>query len=340
VFKVLVAGLLMLASGALAVEPVNPTAQDLSLKFKGGADYTTYRGHPTDQFEKDQMEQTLANVWLPQVVSYMESMPACSGYLSNAWSQIPVIYRRLDAVFQYRGRVLSGGTWQVTNGGRHYQIEYYQMQHARQCSLGSGKAKCAELLAGTPLLDLLDLHIENYTCVAGGNFTIPVEPARSSNALDGLVDGRRIFPILDASSEAALTQAETAHQSGMCGMPPSPIGVKAAQDIFIRLAGSEAEAHFRTPPPFRGGCDPKYSPDQCCKWKALEHREYVAWAKAVRLGRWGEVDCVGMRHTHTHDCTILYGPFEVRFPSCKFGDYPDDTPPVTCQEYLASQEGM
>ena len=327
-----------------AAEPVTVTAQDVMLP-KGGADYTVFHGHAANQFERDAMEETLANVYLPQVVAYMRAMgKPCSSYMSNAWSQIPVIYRRLAAVNQYRGGALRGNTWQVTPGGRYYQIEHYQMVHAQQCSLGSGADQCAVLLASNPdLLTLLNLRIDGGACVLGAVVTPVVEPAQSASSLDGLVSGKQMFPVLDAASEAALATAEHAHMASMCGQPPFldaagvPVNVKKAQDVYIRLGRSIAESHFRMPPPFKGGCDPLWSQDECCRWKALEHREYTNWARAERLGRWGEADCFGMRHNRMHDCANLWGPYEIRMPPCVFGTYPDDTLPVTCQAYLAAQ---
>lgn len=323
-----------------AAQPVTVTARDVSLKVNGGKDYTMFHGRTANQFERDMMEGTLLSIYMPQIGAYLRSMPACRNYLNNYWSQMPVILRRLDVVHQYRGAVLDGGTWNVTPGGRHYQIEGYQMAHARDCSLGStGKAACAANPLMTPdMLDLLDMRIEDGVCVKGATFEpYPEEDYQSSLSKPALLDGEMLFPILDADSEAALETAESAHMAGMCGMDPSPISVRDAQNAFIALAFDESEAHFRTPPPFKGGCDPAWTAVECCRWKELEHREYTAWAAAVRIGRWGEADCFGGRHKRVHFCANLYPPPDVkmiRMPPCTFGEYPDDTEPVSCQDYL------
>jgi hypothetical protein len=319
--------LLVATARAEVVQTVPPDR--VSLAVKGGADYTTFQ----NQYERDAAEQSLANVYLPQVELYMKSVVACAGYLSNGTSQASVIYPRLDAVNQYRGGMLRGNTWQVTNGGRHYQIENYQMQHAQACSTGSGKYDCAEsaLLTDT-IKTLLNIAVVNGACVKLPTRSIP----HYASSLVGLAKGSIVFLALDAASEAALHAAEAAHAAGMCGAEPSPIGVQAAQAAYIALASTPEEAHFRTPQPFKGGCDPSWYTAECCAWKALEHREYTAWAHAQRLGRWGEADCFGARHAHMHVCANWYGAYTIRMPTCRFGDYPDDTPSTTCQDYLAN----
>jgi hypothetical protein len=313
--------------------PVIVTAQDVSLKVHGGADYTVFRGHAADQYERDMMEQTLLGQWTPRVIAFMEGLPACSGAVHEAWTGLTSILAKLDVVHQYDD-IAAPKTWNVTPGGRHYQIEYYIDDHAHACALSDPVACATSPLLTPDLLDLLDLSVANGMCVDGAAFEPPIRPTQAIGTLDGIADGRQRFPVTDPDDLLLVQATLDAHAGGMCGATPAG-SVSAAQVAFADTAKSRAEMHYRQPQPFIGGCDPSWTADECCRWKMLEHREYTALVAAWKGGNWGTVRCFGGRHRRIHACAVLAGPYQIRMPPCD-GSYPDDTKPVTCAAYLAS----
>jgi hypothetical protein len=324
-------------TGGLA--PISVTAQDVSVKLRGGFDYSTFRGHAANQYERDMMEQTLLGKWVPLALAYMKTTPKCVSYVHSAISSstLNAITPRLDVVHQYDDILgPQGKKWIVTVGGRHYQVEGYILKHAHDCSLNDPAACAKNPLMTTDLADLLDLTVDNGVCMDGAGFAPAVTEPMSDDPNDGTPDGNQMFGPLSPADDALLQKAIDAHMGGSCGATPNG-SVQAAQTAFEATCTTIDCIHFRTAQPFIGGCDPAMPADQCCAWKALEHREYLAWADAVRKGDWGLARCAGGRHRRIHLCShLVLDGLIIRMPPCtRPASYPDDTNAVTCTAYLA-----
>jgi len=324
-------------TNADAFDPVVITAQDVSLKVKGGDDYTCVHGHTANQYERDVMEQTLLGVWMPRVLRYMRGMKACQSVLHSAETNLSVVRQRLNVVHQYDD---IGGpppkTWQVTVAGRHYQIEYYRMQAAQSCSVGSGAADCGAVMV-PDLADLLDIKIVDGKCVKGADFTPPPD-CQGTPSLEGIADGRMEFDDLGEPDVALADAAAAAHHGTMCGEVPAG-SVQAAQHNFIGSCDTASCAHFRTPQAFTGDIDPLWTPQEVCEWKELTHREYVELVTAWKAGNWKLARCFGRRHSDMHWCmNYKSDTINIRMSPCTDPmTYPDLTAPMTCGDYLASQ---
>lgn len=317
--------------------PIVITAQDVSLRVRGGFDYTEFRGHAPNQYERDQMEQALLGQWMPRVVALLATLPRCADTLRYAFgpSTLNAITPRLEAVHQYEGRTYppTRQTWLVKSGGNFYEILGYILQHAHACALSDPVAAATSPAMTTDVADLLDLSCTADRCTDGATFVPAYEPPMGALETDGLVDGKHIFPPLSATDEALRKTAIAAHLGGECGQTAAG-SVQAAQRAFEASAGSLDEMHFRTAQPFIGGCAAGMSTADCCAWRALEHREYVACANAWATGDWGLTRCACARHLRMHLCALEapYG-LIIRMPPCD-GSYPDDTPAVSCTTYL------
>jgi len=325
------------ASDADAFDPVTITAQDVSLKVKGGDDYTCLHGHTANQYERDLMEQTLLGVWMPRVLRYMRGIKACQSVLHSAETNLSVVRQRLNTVHQYDD---IGGpppkTWQVTTGGRHYQIEYYRMQAAQSCSVGSGAADCAAVMV-PDMADLLDIKIVDGKCVKGADF-VPPPDCQGTPTLEGIADGRLDFDDLGDADVALADAAAAVYHGTLCGETPGA-SVKAAQNAFIATAPDASQAHFRTPQDFTGDIDPLWTPTEVCQWKELTHREYIEMVTAWKAGNWKLARCFGRRHSDMHWClNYKSDTVNIRMSPCTDPmTYPDLTAPMTCADYLASQ---
>ena len=310
------------------------------MKARGGFDYATFRGHPANQYERDAMEQALLGVWAPRALLFMETLPKCAGAVHEAFSSSTLsgITAKLDVAHQYDDILgPQRKTWNVTQGGRHYEIEGYILAHAHSCALDDPVACAASPLMNTDMADLLDLTVTEGACVDGNGFVPPNTPAMSGDTGDGLADANVHFPPLSDTDEQLRQAAIAAHAGGLCGAAPAP-SVQAAQTAFEATCTTIDCLHFRKPQAFIGGCAPGMSADDCCAWKALEHREYVNWANALATGDWGLVRCFGARHRRMHLCAnFAPNGLVIRMPPCTVpAAYPDDTPAVACTDYLAN----
>ncbi len=104
---------------------------------------------------------------------------------------------------------------------------------------------------------------------------------------------------------AALALTHQAHAAGLCGSVPDPglIGAQLAHVQYEALCnGDEACEHARTIPPFRGGCDSRWTTTECCQWKALEHVFHTRWSDAQRRGDLAASREAGRDHENAHLC--------------------------------------
>jgi len=332
--------------------PVRVDPCDVSLAVKGGADYRMFRGHTATQRDRDVMERGLLGIMMPEVWRYVRSMPGCSGMLGFGRTQLSVVFQRLTASHQYDALFPDRKTWDITVGGRHYQIEYYVMQKARACSLGSStKAACAKNPNLTDRVKkVLDIRVENGVCVAGGACVppTPTEAYQSAKSKIGMADSTKTMPTPTAGPDLdALHAAHEAHRLasfGLCGGTGQPacMSVQDAHAKYETFATDAADNHFRRMMDFSGYADsiangnPKgWTDAQVRQFKALQDREHEGWMQAQEIGDWGLARCHDDAHQKFHICeNVKEDLFMFRFPVCD-GSYPDKAPIESCATYLA-----
>ena len=331
--------------------PVRVDPCDVSLAVKGGADYRMFRGHTATQRDRDVMERGLLGIMMPEVWRYVRSMPGCSGMLGFGRTQLSVVLQRLTASHQYDAIFPDRKTWDITVGGRHYQIEYYVNQKARACSLGSStKAACAKNPNLTDRVKkVLDIRVENGVCVAGGDCVppVPTEAYQSAKSKIGMADSTKPMP--KPTEGADLTSLHAAHEAhrlasyGLCGGSGQPacVNVQDAHKAYEAFAKDPADAHFRRMMDFSGYADsvangnPKgWTDAQVRQLKAAQDREHEGWMAAQEAGDWGLARCHDDAHQKFHICeNVKEDLFMFRFPVCD-GSYPDKAPIESCATYL------
>jgi hypothetical protein len=304
--------------------PLRSTAADVSMAvLKPGSAFLWWRGQTATQVMRDDLEQTIVGVLVPELVLYVRrTNPACStwGFVYSALRSV-FASEGWNTLYPQRAVTYAHSAWQINANGRFYGYDVYVPKRLCQC-----------LQIGAPA------DLWTFCFGPGTPPGTAFDPARANAGVE--TSQHRMPPPNPVLLHATHT-AHVAVSDWRCGGPEPPPGiVEAAHRRLEASARSESEHHFFRMKNFSGLVDPGWTHDHTptseeCRWGRLQDRFHGRWIGCEEAGDWGCAEQAQDDHQLAHVCMNIGTDdrLVVRF-SC--GAYIGGCPVQTCREALSS----
>jgi hypothetical protein len=255
------------------------TGQDITIRLSRQHECRWIDGRTATQPERAAMFLAGAGRFLPEGLLYGElsGISACKTFaLGQGKSWLSLMDQRLRVYYVDASR---DGEWSIlgTSGCPDYDSVHLAGEKLQACSTASTTAKraCAASLYMTgPLLDWLDLRIENGQCERGARFDLVI-PGFTDKIIE--VQGRLVYnvplPALTPTQMSLWTDALHRHHAGdaaACNGPISTGGTRNALLAFENSALDERQKHAFQVHEFTGTIDSRWSAQDVCDIKTLE----------------------------------------------------------------------
>ena len=331
-------------------KPIRPTYKDVSIKFEDEGHYDSpygfdNRGCTATQVWQDAAQEVRWEAAAEAVIAMRQTFTLIKYY--DLVEHLGDITKRLGIDYEI-ARALKdtlGGIWQTDPNGKHYSKERQVLEEVRTVMLAFPFDCYDSPHMTSDLLDAMNMRKEGGKCVYGTTWRLPTrEKLNKARQAMGTVQANTKMPALTPQQEDLLEATHLAHHAvddWQCGVGPNPGPdvVKKAHLALEATARNEDEHHFLRMKDFSGRLDPKWTPEEVCKWARIKGKFHHLWKDAVLEGKWGLSRLHENNHQNAHRCGGMKAGLIVRFSCGKGIDGGEvrECPRMTCEEYLASQ---